>query len=147
LEAKIHFETLEQEQLHYQPENPARSKHAMPADNTARPNGKGDHQPPRDNSLRHLTREDVQGEARTARKVTYLGELKAHSGSVWSVAFSPDGATIASGSNDGLVRIWEAATGRQLRQLKGHSNSVWSVAFSPDDATIASGSSDGSVWI
>jgi WD40 repeat protein len=59
----------------------------------------------------------------------------------------PISITIASGSGDGSVRIWEAATGRQLRELKGHGLWVWSVAFSPDGTTIASGSGDRSVRI
>ena len=58
---------------------------------------------------------------------------------VYSVAFSPDGGTIASGSWDGSVRLWNADTGEHLQMLTGHSGGVYSVAFSPDGSTIASG--------
>ena len=64
---------------------------------------------------------------------------------VHSIAFSPDGAMLASGSGDNTVRLWEVTTGRELRRLKGHSNPVWSVAFSPDGMMLASGSGDNTV--
>ena len=57
----------------------------------------------------------------------------------------PPTRTIASGSADNTVRLWEAASGRQLRVLEGHRDDVWSVAFSPDGRTIASGSWDKTV--
>ncbi|KAJ6630290.1 WD40-repeat-containing domain protein [Mycena sp. CBHHK59/15] len=68
-----------------------------------------------------------------------------HSSTVKSVAFSPDGAHIASGSKDTTVRLWNAASGAHLQTLKGHLTSVNSVAFSPDGTFIASGSDDKTV--
>lgn len=64
---------------------------------------------------------------------------------VSAVAFSPDGALIASGSEDHMVRVWHVATGRLIRRLEGHSSAVTAVAFSPDGSTIASASNDRTV--
>jgi WD40 repeat protein len=61
---------------------------------------------------------------------------------VYSVAFSPDNRTIASGNFASAIKLWDAASGRQLRTLQGHTGNVESVAFSPDGRTIASGSND-----
>ena len=73
--------------------------------------------------------------------------LEGHSGSVYSVAFSPDSKQIASASNDDTVKIWDAATGPCIQTLEGHSSSVHSVAFSPDSKQIASASNDNTVKI
>jgi len=68
-----------------------------------------------------------------------------HSRFITSVAFSPDGKTLASGSNDKTVKLWEAASGQELRTLAGHSSQVSSVAFSPDGKVLATGSYDNTV--
>ena len=75
----------------------------------------------------------------------HLRTFRGHTGDVRSVAFSPDGETLASGSSDGTVRLWDVGSGRHLRTFRGHTGDVRSVAFSPDGETLASGSSDGTV--
>ena len=61
-----------------------------------------------------------------------LQTLEGHSSSVDSVAFSPDGKQVVSGSSDNTVQLWDTITGAALQTLKGHSSSISSVAFSPD---------------
>ena len=66
-------------------------------------------------------------------------------GTVWSVAFSPDGSRIVSGSDDNTIRLWDTQSGDNIATLEGHSATVWSVAFSPDGSRIVSGSSDNTI--
>ena len=74
-----------------------------------------------------------------------LQEFKGHTKSVGSIAFSPDGKTLASGSLDNTVILWDVDTGEHKKTLKGHKNSVECLAFSPDGKTLASGSDDHTV--
>jgi WD40 repeat protein len=76
-----------------------------------------------------------------------LARLEGHTSCVYSIAFSPDGMRIASGSLDHTVRVWDAIAGCALARLEGHLYSVTSVAFSPDGMRIASGSLDNTVRV
>lgn len=70
-----------------------------------------------------------------------------HTGSVRSVAWSPDGTRIASGSDDKTVQVWNAANGDNSFAYSGHASTVLTVAWSPDGRLIASAGHDGTVQV
>jgi WD40 repeat protein len=71
-----------------------------------------------------------------------------HPRPVFSAVFSPDGRWIASGSGDGKLRVWDAATGHRLPAFQAHEQPIHCVAFSPDGQRLATASLDGTakVW-
>ncbi|CEF49278.1 unnamed protein product [uncultured bacterium] len=83
-------------------------------------------------------RDERVGDPLPAGALARMGSVRFWSGStVQSVAFAPDGKTLASGNADGAVRLWEANTGKEKAVLKGYSNAVMAVAFSPDGKWLA----------
>ena len=70
-----------------------------------------------------------------------------HADNVFTVAWSPNGISIASGSRDKTIQIWSAQTGKVSCMYRGHSSYLLSVAWSPDGTYIASGDSGGIVQV
>lgn len=98
---------------------------------------------PDDRQLAIASHDTVQlCEAKTG---SALQTLKGHAGDVSSIAFSPDGQLLASGSNDRTIRLWDIETGAALQTMEEHSSIVHCVAFAPNKQHIASASSDKTV--
>src|SRR5262249_17296788 len=79
---------------------------------------------------------------------TTTGEVQpftGHTGLVLTIAVSPDGRQALSGSADKTLRLWDLATGRELRRLEGHSEEVLAVVFSVDGRRALSGGQDRTV--
>jgi WD40 repeat protein len=63
------------------------------------------------------------------------------------VAVTPDGKYVVSGSDDKTVRLWDLATGKEVRKFTGHENFVLAVAVTPDGKYVISGSADKTVRV
>jgi hypothetical protein len=70
--------------------------------------------------------------------------LEGHENYVNSISFSPDGKTLATGSSDKTIKLWNL-DGKEIRTLRGHDSYINSVSFSPDGKTLATGSSDETI--
>jgi hypothetical protein len=77
-----------------------------------------------------------------------LFELQGHDRWIYSVAYSPDGKRILTGSGDRTAKVWDASTGEPILTLRSHAAAVTGVAFSPGGKRIVTGSQDGTakVW-
>jgi WD40 repeat protein len=64
---------------------------------------------------------------------------------VTSLAFTPDGRWLASGSWDKTVKIWDVETGHELQTLAGHNRPIYTVAFDSRGRWLAAGSQDGTI--
>ena len=91
---------------------------------------------------------EVVGEVAFFLSPAYLPRILAgHTRCVAGLAFSADSRTLASGSDDSTVRLWDVAAAQVIRTLSNPGKQVCSVAFSPDDKLLAAGASDGAVML
>ena len=72
-------------------------------------------------------------------------ELEGHESSINSVAYTPDGSHVVTGSSDMTVRLWETAGGKEVRVLSGHTGQVTSVAVDPLGRMVFSGAADNAI--
>ena len=87
-------------------------------------------------------------ELRNAVTGQIVASLTGHASYATSVAFSPDGATLATGSEDRLIKLWDVSAGRERLTMKGHANAVRTVSFSHDGVRLVSNGFDdrARVW-
>ncbi len=74
-------------------------------------------------------------------------KLQGHTDQIFSVALSPDGHTVASGSKDKTIRLWDVPNRKLLATLEGHTEGIITVSFSPDGSTLATGCRNGSIHL
>ena len=94
-----------------------------------------------------LSKKDIGKLIESFKFKPFIKREKGHSSSISSVAISPDGKTIVSGSWDKTIKIWDMQSGECLNTLEGHSSYVESVVISPDGKTIVSGDHNGTIKI
>ena len=78
---------------------------------------------------------------------TELATIAGHSDCIYAVAFSPDGAQLATASYDRLIKLWDVATGKEIRTLSDHIDAIYALAFTPDGKRLVTGAADRSVKV
>lgn len=81
------------------------------------------------------------------RSLNKKATLKGHTDQILTIALSPNGNTLASGSSDKTIRLWDTQTKKTKAILQGHTERVSTVSFSPDGLILASGCQDGSIHL
>ena len=98
---------------------------------------------------RHHRQPGQHGHHLGRRNRRRAGQAAGHTAAVTSVAFSPDGTRVLTGSQDNTAKLWDAATGKEILSLPGHTQEVTSVSFSPDGRNVLTSSRDGTaiIWL
>jgi WD40 repeat protein len=117
--------------------NTAANTHAPKAPPSINPNVVGEHI---DNEFNLLSNEAIQH--RSPLQWRLVSALKGHTGAVNSLAFSPDGQKLVSGSDDRTVNLWGLATNNRLYSFFGARDSILAVSFSPNGNDITASSAD-----
>jgi hypothetical protein len=76
---------------------------------------------------------------------TLIRTLQGHKDAIYSIALSPDGKLLATGSYDQKIKLWDVAAGKEIKTLSGHNGCVYGLAFRPDGKILASASGDRTV--
>jgi WD40 repeat protein len=84
---------------------------------------------------------DLKPDSQPHKLSTFIGHVEL----VQTLALSPDGSLLASGSRDRKIKIWDTGTGQEIAVLVGHGDRVLSLAFSPDGSILASAGEDGTL--
>jgi WD40 repeat protein len=97
---------------------------------------------------RHVATGDIRGHVRVWNVRSGAAvELNGHSGAIGSLAFSPNGQSLVTASEDETARIWDVSTARSLAELRGHGDIVESAAYAPNGKTVVTSGDDGTIRV